>query len=270
MNKPKRNHYVPEKLSGAWRYDRRHIFQLDKNAACPVPISVSIKDAGIKRFLYPPEIEDYLMRYVEPPAWTMLDRLRVYDVVYLDDMEPLLIYMASQIGRSLPVLQSLEERKEAIKSRIFETWAREGEGIVRDEEDEEIAESAYREAKKRAIIGRSPGILYVMRGMTWKVFVLPSPGEFITSDHPVIRIGDKLSDPYAAIFFPISVLIGEKGINARYTLANGVWVPEQQIRYEPVDESYSERANVEIARQASRFLYGQSEKVLISAIRAGG
>ncbi len=269
MNNPKRNHYVPEKLSGAWRHASRHIFQLDKDAASPIPKSVSINDAGVKRLLYSPEIEDYLGRYVESPAWPVLDRLRRREAVYFEDMEPLLIYMTSQIGRTLPILKGLEERKVAMESRIFETWAREGEGIIRDEDDDEIAESAYREAKQRAIIGRSPGILYVMRGMTWKVFVLPSPGELITSDHPVIRIGDKLSDPDAAIFFPISpisVLIGMKGINAKYTLENGIWVPGQMVRYETVDDSYGERANVEIARQASRFLYGQSEKALISAI----
>ena len=50
MNNPKRNHYVPEKLSGAWRHDSRHIFQLDKDAASTIPKSVSINDAGVKDF----------------------------------------------------------------------------------------------------------------------------------------------------------------------------------------------------------------------------
>ncbi len=273
MSKTNRNHYNPRNYLRAWTATTEQIYQLDLRAEAPQPKLVGVGDAGVERFLYPQVVEDYLRDYVEGPAWDILARLKLGEQVLLAELEPLYKYMAAQIGRTPAMRDALRNRLDIVRGKVHQEWARNGMGLSHDESDEQFINDGLEWAIDRATTGQSPTLVNLMRQMTWKVYQLNDSEELITSDCGVYRIGERLTDMDAGIFFPVSpdrVLVGLRNTNERWTMVNEIMVPKSAVEVERAFDGYAAKANSLIAGHADRFIFGRSEVVLLEATRATG
>ena len=273
MSKTKRNHYNPRNYLRAWSANDAQIYQLDLRADKPEPTFVGVGDAGIEKFLYPQEVEDYLRDCVEGPAWGVLNKLRRGEQVLLVELEPLYIYVAAQIGRTPAMRDALRNRLDVVRGKVHQEWARHGMGFAQDESDDQLIVDALEHAIDRATTGQSPKIVQVMRRMMWKVYQLEDSEECITSDCGVYRIGEKLDDWDAGIFFPVSpnrVLVGLGNPDERWKMTNGILVPKSAVEVQKAFDGYAAQANSMIVKHANRFIFGKSEEGLVAAARSYG
>ncbi len=280
----------------AWSLNGKRIYQLDKTAENPVPILIGLRDAGVERFFYSPELESVFGKQVEEPAWPVLRKIREHKFVQYREMGGLLSYMVAQYARTPKMLRFLLELSEDIVRDTMNKYrglgidlAREG---IDDDRLREMCEQLFPIAQlgldtsryystdltslgtvTKSGIGslQFPVMRRIISNMEWTIQRLGPFGEFIVSDAPVSGWGERDSNVMGAISFPLSpsLLLSGRLRNAspgRGSMASSL-LQNRAVEYRRVDERTAHDFNRRLADDADRFIFGKSEKALLAAAR---
>ena len=296
MNTPKRTHYIPRNYLKAWSSNGKRIYQLDKTAENPVPKLIGLRDAGVERFFYSPELESVFGKQVEEPAWPMLTKIREHRPVPYREMGGLLSYMVAQYARTPKMRQFLLELSEDIVRDLMNKYRGLGIDLDREGFDDDRLRKMCEELFPIAQLGvdtsryygtdlsslgtvtqsdigslQFEGMRRIISHMEWSIQKLGPFGEFIVSDAPVSGWCERDNDVMGAISFPLSpdLLLSGRMCNVgpgRGSMASSL-VQNRAVEYRRVDERIAHDFNRSLADEADRFIFGKSEKALLASVR---
>lgn len=295
MNTPRRTHYVPRNYLKAWSPDGNRVYQFDKSAGQPGFKFVGLRDAGVERFFYPPELESVFGNRVESRAWPILRRLVTKDAVRGDEMAPFLSYVLVQYARTPKMRKILLELTENVANDTITKYRKLGIDLEKEGFDAAnlramcegffsllqlgIDLGEYRDQDLSSLGDRqdamiehlhSPRIWQVYTSMNWSVFELGPFGEFVTCDAPVSGWYEKSGEIVASISFPLApklLLAGRIPIDrVRSRFGVKTLTTDKPIVYRRANEAMAYDVNRYLCLHAERFLYGSSRDVLRAAV----
>ena len=271
MNVPKRNHYVPRKYLRAWSADEHRVFQMDKTAERSTAKLVGIGDAGVQKFLYPPEMEKYFGRQVEIPAWPLVQKMRSQDGVTAIELRPLFSYLVAQMVRTPWMKATLKSQSRDAAQDFIDAARRDGIDLTAHGYGLDRIQSRYEEVIDQAPMHRSLRAERAMQNMTWSVVTLGPFGEFITGDNPVYKWGESILAPTAGIIFPLSPKLALVGSQSERIAFHGRVALSRkrgtEVEYKRVNETWCQIVNDPMLRSAHRFLYGKDAHTLENILR---
>ena len=265
-----RNHYLPQNYLMPWSANEAQIWQLDLRADRHVPRFLGVRDAGVERFLYPQEVEEFLTHRVEVPAWSVLKDLRGRATVTRAELEPLLAYLVSQMARTPAGRDYLKNLSYRWAEDVTDRYQAQDVSLEDEGFDKDRLVSMHRDEIPYAHAHISVPGLRILRNLVWEIWRIGPVGEFITSDNPITQVLDRADGMRSKLAFPLSpklLLVG--GISrsgppdrARTSSQFGNAVIESKR----VSESVAHTVNRNLSEGAHRFLYGESPSALMAAL----
>jgi hypothetical protein len=247
-----------------WQYDK----QLDSFTRVPVD------GAANERHYYSADVEAALANEIEGPTNTVLDKLRRGETIDEDDRLRLTLYIATMLkrvprfrewalGLARQVLpESVQRVKNFIRQPALEGYIDSSTETLRLAEAEAV-EAKYLKCPPPEVLDkiRTPWataeMVYLIGGMTWRLFSTEGPSFFLTSDNPAFFFSCYgLASRDVEIVFPIS---SELALHASWQpgVQNGVPVAEERLVRE---------FNRRVASAATRFVYYREYRKWIASV----